>query len=147
LYSWVVEAGVVVLCGWSPWHMLTHERCAGATLPRVVAVSQAVPLSMGLSPPAASACFEAVLAEVIAVQIAPWQLLHAAPPWLSPALKPFECEWHPVQPPEPEMSFRPTLCASALPPAPALRQRALVPSVEDVRVWHTWHGPELSEFT
>src|SRR5919206_4351782 len=125
--------------------MLTHERCAGATAPSVAAASQAVPLSVAEIVAPASECFEA--ADVIAVTMLPWQAPQAAPPWLSPGLKPFLWEWQPVQPPEPVVSSSPTLCASAFPPAPALRQRAFVPSAEEVRVWHTWHGPEWSEFT
>src|SRR5919202_3106326 len=104
--------------------MLTHDRCDGATSARRAAASQAVPLSAAVLAAPTSECFDAVLADDIAVQILPWQAPHGAPPWLSPGLKPVLWEWQPVQPPEPVVSFRPTLCASVFPPAPLLRQRA-----------------------
>jgi hypothetical protein len=127
--------------------MLTQERCAGGTAPSVAAVFHAVPLSVAVFVAPTRECFDAVAADAIVAQMPPWQAPHAAPPWLSPGLKPFLWEWHPVQPPEAVVSLSPTLCASAFPPAAPLRQRAFVPSADEVRVWQTWHGPEWSEFT
>src|ERR671930_270094 len=104
--------------------MLTHDRCAGATSPSDVVASHATPLSAAVLAAPTRECFEAVAAEVIAVQMPPWQELHAVPPWLSPGLKPVLWEWQPVHPPEPVVSSSPTLWASAFPPEALLRQRA-----------------------
>jgi len=102
LFSWVAVAGALSVCGWSLWHVLTHERRAAAFAERGLPHVTAVSLNASFVPTTLPrACLKLLATPpVIPSQIVRWQAEQVAPPSLSlAAAKPLPWGWQPVQRP------------------------------------------------